>query len=65
MESAKENYISCGIFINKRNIEKKTTKIVRFNSTVSVFLIPNINDIYDIKHLLWYDHIDYQNFLKT
>jgi hypothetical protein len=66
MESAKENYISCDIFINKTkgNIEKNTTKIVRFNGTVSVFLIPNINDIYNIKHLLWYDHIDYQNFLK-
>jgi len=75
MELVQENDISYDIFINKRkdndNIEKNTTKNVRFNGTVSVFLIPNINEIYDIKHLLWYDHIDYQifsneynNFLK-
>ena len=64
MELVQENDISYDIFINKikDNIEKNTTKNVRFNGTVSVFLIPNINDIYDIKHLLWYDHIDYQIF---
>jgi len=73
MELVRENNISYDIFINKRkkNIEKNITKNVRFNGKVTVFLIPNINAIFDIKHLLWYDDIDYQifsneyiNFLK-
>lgn len=73
MELVRENNIYYDIFINnrKKNIEKNITKNVRFNGKVTVFLIPNINAIFDIKHLLWYDDIDYQifsneyiNFLK-
>jgi hypothetical protein len=60
MELVQEN----DIFIKKgkNNIQKNTIKNVRFNGIVCVFLIPNINDIYDIKHLLWYDDIDYKFF---
>ncbi len=62
MELVQKNYISYDIFINKKNTKFK--KNVRFDSKVCVFLIPNINDICDIKHLLWYDDIDYKIFLN-
>lgn len=39
-------------------------KSVRFNSRVSVYLIPTIIDYFDIKHILWYNDCDYDKFRK-
>ena len=39
-------------------------KSVRFNSRVSVYLIPTIIDYFDIKDILWYNDCDYNKFRK-
>ena len=53
-------------FINNETVNGSVSfkKSVRFNNKVYVYLIPSIDEYYDIRSLLWYHDTDYIKFKR-